>query len=51
MNAPWTELELREAASVVQYYVNQNDSVVESDDPFREWLDEFRFYDVDCKVR
>jgi len=51
MNAPWTELELREAAFVVQDYVNRNDSVIESDDPFREWLEKYMFFDAERKGR
>jgi len=51
MNVPWTEMELREAAFVVRDYVNRNDSVIESDDPFREWLEEYMFFDVERKGR
>lgn len=50
-NAPWTELELKEAAGVVQDYVNSRKDVVESDDPLREWLDEVRFYFADLRSR
>jgi hypothetical protein len=49
MSVPWTELELREAAFVVQDYVNRNDSVIESDDPFRGWLEEYLFFQEDMK--
>jgi len=51
MNAPWTELELREAAFVVRDYVDSRPDVVESDDALREWLDEYRFWVADRKVR
>ena len=46
---PWDDLELREVAWIVQDFVNQNHSVIESDDPLREWLDEYRFFRADSK--
>jgi hypothetical protein len=49
--APWSELELKEAAWVVQDYVNARKDVIESDDPFREWLDEVKFYFADLKPK
>ena len=49
--APWSELELKEAAWVVQDYVNGRKDVIETDDPLREWLDEVRFYLADLKSR
>ena len=48
---PWNDIELKEVAWVVQDFVNQNHSVIESDDPLREWLDEYKFYVADRKVR
>jgi hypothetical protein len=42
-NRQWNELELREAASMVQDYVNRRDSVIESEDALRDWLDRYRF--------
>jgi len=36
---------------VVSDYVNNSKSVIESDDPLREWLDEVRFYFADLKPR
>ena len=48
---PWDDLELKEVAWVVQDFVNLNNSVIESDDPLREWLDEYRFFEADRKVR
>ncbi len=49
--APWSELELKEAAWVVQDYVNARKDVIESDDPLREWLDEVKFYFADLKAK
>ena len=40
--APWNELELREAAWIVQDYVNLNDSTIQSDS-LKEWLEEYQF--------
>lgn len=48
---PWNDIMLKEVASVVFDYVNQSKSVIESDDPLREWLDEVRFYFADLKPR
>jgi len=48
-SAPWSDLELKEAAWVVQDYVNGRKDVVESDDPLREWLDEYKFFIADRK--
>ena len=46
---PWDDREFREVAWIVQDFVNQNHSVIESDDPLREWLDEYRFFRADSK--
>lgn len=48
---PWDDLMLREVGAVVSDYVNQSKSVIETDDPLREWLDEVRFYFADLKPR
>ena len=48
---PWDDLLLREVSYVVADYVNNSKSVIESDDPLREWLDEVRFYFADLKPR
>lgn len=44
---PWDDLELGEVAWVVQDFVDRNNSVIDSDDPLREWLDEYKFYRAD----
>jgi hypothetical protein len=44
---PWNEIQLGEVTFVVTDYVNHSESVIESDDPLREWLDEVRFYFAD----
>ena len=50
-NLPWDDLLLKEVSYVVADYVNSSKSVIESDDPLREWLDEVRFYFADLKPR
>lgn len=48
---PWNEMQLKEVVFVVGDYVNHSKSVIESDDPLREWLDEVRFYFADRDKR
>lgn len=48
---PWSEIELREVAGMVQDFVNRRSDVVESDDPLREWLEEYMFFDAERKGR
>lgn len=45
---PWTDLELREIAWVVQDHVNRDDEVVNSS-PLKDWLDEYRFFSASNK--
>lgn len=45
---PWTDLELKSVAWVVEDYVNHNPEVVNSN-PLHDWLDEYRFYCTDFK--
>ena len=45
---PWTDLELKDIASVVQDYVNRDPEVINSS-PLKDWIDEYRFYRVDLK--
>jgi hypothetical protein len=40
---PWTDLELKDIASVVEDYVNQDTGVINSD-PLKEWVEEYKFY-------
>lgn len=47
---PWTDLELREVALIVQDFVNQNDSVIECD-PLKDWIEEYKFYRADNRPR
>lgn len=42
-NRPWSDLELREIAWMVEDHVNRNPEAINSD-PFHDWLDEYRFY-------
>ena len=39
---PWTDLELRDIAGVVEDYVNRDPEVINSN-PLYDWLDECRF--------
>ncbi len=45
---PWSDLELREVAWVVQDHVNHNPEVIECD-PLKDWLEEYRFFLADSK--
>ena len=47
---PWDDLELKEVAWIVQDFVNQNNSVVECD-PLKDWIEEYKFFVADKKVR
>lgn len=47
---PWNESEFREVAGIVQNFVNQNTDVIEGD-PLKDWLEEYSFYHVECKLR
>jgi len=46
--SPWTDLELKEVAWVVQDFVNQSSDVTNSD-PLKDWLEEYRFFLADRK--
>ena len=48
-NAPWSDLELKEAAWVVQDFVNQSREVVECD-PLKDWLEEYKFFMADNRT-
>jgi hypothetical protein len=39
-----TEREMKDAAWVVQAYLESKDSVIDENDPLRNWLDEYRFF-------
>jgi hypothetical protein len=45
---PWTDLELKDIASVVQDYVNRDPEVVNSD-PLKDWVEEYKFFLADFK--
>ena len=45
---PWTDLELRDIAGVVEDYVNRDPEVINSN-PLYDWLDEWRFYNTSLK--
>jgi hypothetical protein len=49
-NLPWNDLDFKEVAWVVQDFVNLNDSVIECD-PLKDWLEEYKFYQADLRVR
>jgi hypothetical protein len=51
LGRPWNDLELKEIAWVVQDHVNQNNSVIESDDPLREWLEEYKFFESELNKK
>ena len=46
--APWTDQELKDAAWVIEGFVNASHDVVEGD-PLKDWLEEYKFYRADCK--
>ena len=45
---PWTDLELREIAWMVEDYVNRSPEVINTD-PLKDWVEEHRFYRADFK--
>lgn len=45
---PWTDLELKDIASVVQDYVNRDPEVINSS-PLKDWIDEYRFMRTEIK--
>ena len=51
LERPWNDLELRGVAWVVQDHIAQNDSVIESDDPLREWLEEYKFFESELNKK
>jgi hypothetical protein len=46
---PLTELELADAAWVVEGYLQAKDSVLDENDPLRSWLEEYLFYRATLK--
>lgn len=51
LDRPWNDLELKEVAWIVQDHIVQNDSVIESDDPLREWLEEYKFFESELNKK
>ena len=47
---PWSDIEFREVAWIVQDFVDRNDSVIEYD-PLKDWLEEYKFYRADNRPR
>ncbi len=45
---PWTDLELRDIAGVVEDYVNRDPEVINSS-PLKDWIDEYRFMRTEIK--
>ena len=45
---PWTDLELRDIAGVVEDYVNRDPEVINSS-PLKDWIDEYRFMRTETK--
>jgi hypothetical protein len=43
---PWSDLDFKEVAWIVQDFVNQNTEVIECD-PLREWLEEYKFASIE----
>jgi hypothetical protein len=41
---PWDEGELKDAAWIVDAYLQSQDCVLDGDDPLRTWLEEYSFY-------
>jgi hypothetical protein len=47
-NRPWTDLELREVAWMVEDHVNHNPDVINTD-PLKDWVEEYKFFRADFK--
>jgi hypothetical protein len=48
-NRPWTNLELREIAWVVEDYVNRDPDVINCD-PMKDWIEEYKFFRADNRT-
>lgn len=46
--SPWTDRELKDAAWVVEGFVNSNPEVIECE-PLKDWVEEYKFYLADSK--
>lgn len=46
----WSAQEFEEVARLVQNFVNQSPEVIECD-PLKDWVDEYKFFTADRKVR
>lgn len=47
----WSPQEFEEVASIVQSFVNNNESVVEDQDPLRDWMERYMFHRTTLKLR
>ena len=48
VDRPWSDLELRDIAGVVEDYVNRDLEVINSD-PLKDWVEEYKFFRADFK--
>lgn len=46
---PWDYEDLLDAARIVQDFVNLDQGVIEDSNPWKEWLDRWRFYEASRK--
>jgi hypothetical protein len=46
---PWTDLELKEVAWIVEDHVNRNSEVINSD-PLKDWVEEYKFFQADNRT-
>jgi hypothetical protein len=46
---PWSDEDLQDAARIVQDFVNLDQGVIDDSNPWKEWLDRWRFYEASRK--
>jgi hypothetical protein len=46
---PWDDQDLFDAAQIIQDFVNLDQGVIDDSNPWKEWLDRWRFYEVSRK--
>jgi hypothetical protein len=46
---PWSDLEFKDIAGVVEDYVNRNPEVINSD-PLKDWIEEYKFFRADNRT-
>jgi hypothetical protein len=43
---PWNDEDLQDAARIIQDFVNLDQGVIDDSNPWKEWLDRWKFYEA-----